>query len=223
MKKIQKYWSWALIASLAVLVAFVAITPYLSFNPENFSNVLDGRFGDGSEIWLYIHVISGGLSLLLGSFQFWQWLRDKHRNIHRWLGRIYFFAGIFPASISGVIIAQDTVAGLTGRFGFSVLGILWFVTGVFALLAILQKKIEVHRRWMIRNFALTFAAVTLRLWMLILILGQVHFGVEEAEALAQAYRTVPWLCWVPNLLIAEYLIQSQFQKIKDIKLVVTED
>lgn len=220
MQALRKNWPLALMAFFAVAIALVAVAPYLSFNPANFANVFDGRFGDGSEIWLYVHVISGGLSLLLGSFQFWRWLREKHRNIHRWIGRLYLFAGIFPASISGIIIAQDSVAGLTGRIGFSALGILWFLTGFLALRAVLNKDIESHQQWMKRNFALTFAAVTLRLWIPILIIAQVPFGISEADAFAQAYQTVPWLCWVPNLLFVEYLIQRRFQESTILRLAV---
>jgi uncharacterized membrane protein len=218
MKTLQKYWLWGLICFFAVAIAIVAVLPYLSFNKANFSSVFDGRFQNGGEIWLYIHVISGGISLLLGGFQFWGWLRDKHRNIHRWMGRIYLFAGVFPASISGLFVAQDTVAGLTGVMGFSLLAILWFITGALALRAILNKDIESHRQWMIRNFSLTFAAVTLRLWIPILIFAQIPFGVSPDFAFEQAYQTVPWLCWVPNLLVAEMMIRRLQERKLSLKL-----
>jgi hypothetical protein len=53
---------------------------------------------------------------------------------------------------------------------------------------------------MIRSYALTFAAVTLRIW---LPLGQVlHFDFVEA------YRVIAWLCWVPNLLAAEWILNN---------------
>jgi len=52
---------------------------------------------------------------------------------------------------------------------------------------------------MIRNFALTFAAVTLRIW-LPLMAGLMHVPFTPA------YVTVSWLCWVPNLLLAEVLV-----------------
>ena len=53
---------------------------------------------------------------------------------------------------------------------------------------------------MIRNFALTFAAVTLRLWIPIFLTSGLSF-----EA---AYPVIAWLSWVPNLLVAEVLAQS---------------
>ena len=46
---------------------------------------------------------------------------------------------------------------------------------------------------------MTYAAVTLRLWLLALIplLGDFH----------SAYLLVPFLCWVPNLVVVELLLR----------------
>jgi hypothetical protein len=56
-----------------------------------------------------------------------------------------------------------------------------------------------HRSWMIRNFSLTFAAVTLRI---ILPVEIAVLGINFPDA----YRIVAWACWVPNLLVAELLV-----------------
>ena len=58
--------------------------------------------------------------------------------------------------------------------------------------------IAAHRRWMTRSYALTFATVTLRLWLPRL---AAIFPFETA------YQTVSWLAWVPNLLIVEWAIR----------------
>lgn len=58
-----------------------------------------------------------------------------------------------------------------------------------------------HRRWKIRNFALTFAAVTLRLYLPAAAALEVPF--------ATAYPAIAWLCWVPNLLVAEWLARRR--------------
>ncbi len=203
---LQRRWLWGLMVFFAIGIAIIAVVPYLTFNPSNFSPVFEGRFPDSSVFWLYMHVITGGIALLVGSFQFWKWLRNKHRNVHRLLGRIYMFLGIFPASVSGLVIAQDTVAGLSGALGFSLMAIAWFITGAISLYAILNKNVHTHRRWMIRNFSLTLAAVTLRLWLPILIVSQIGVGIESDPAFMTAYQIVPWLSWIPNLIIAEWII-----------------
>jgi hypothetical protein len=53
-----------------------------------------------------------------------------------------------------------------------------------------------HREWMIRSYALCLAAVTLRLYLPLAALGGIPF--EEA------YPAIAWLCWVPNLVAAEW-------------------
>ncbi|NUK82752.1 DUF2306 domain-containing protein, partial [Streptomyces lunaelactis] len=66
--------------------------------------------------------------------------------------------------------------------------------------------------WMIRNFALTYAAVTLRLWFGVLIFAQVPFahGADPFDAiLEQAYAPLPFLCWLPNIVIAELMIRRR--------------
>jgi len=192
----------------AIVMAIMAVAPYATFNRENFAPVFDGRFELGGEIWLYVHVFTGGLSLVTGAFQFWKWLRVKHPRIHRITGRVYLFLGVFPSTISGLIVAQGTVAGLTGQMGFSLLSIMWLITGIMALRTILKRDIQHHREWMIRNYALTFAAVTLRIWLPLLIMAQATSGMEIEAAIASAYQTVPWISWVPNLIIAEGIIHT---------------
>jgi hypothetical protein len=54
---------------------------------------------------------------------------------------------------------------------------------------------------MIRSYALTLAAVMLRIY---LPLSQVF-----AIPFEPAYQTIAWLCWVPNLVVAEWLILRQ--------------
>jgi hypothetical protein len=51
---------------------------------------------------------------------------------------------------------------------------------------------------MTRSYALIFAAVTLRLQLVIF---QVAFGVEEMAA----YEATAWSSWVPNLIVAEII------------------
>src|SRR3954467_1731561 len=71
-----------------------------------------------------------------------------------------------------------------------------------ALFKVRQRQVQHHRKWMIRNYSLTFAAVTLRIWLLIFILIA---GIENYET---SYIIISWLCWIPNLLIAEFYVRK---------------
>jgi hypothetical protein len=67
-----------------------------------------------------------------------------------------------------------------------------------AYVYIRKGDINNHQVWMIRSYALTFAAVTLRIWLPMAQALQIEF--------IEAYRVIAWLCWVPNLLIAQWII-----------------
>ena len=82
------------------------------------------------------------------------------------------------------------------KLGFAVLAVLWIYTGLRAYLAVRHGAIEMHRKWMVRNFSLTFAAVTLRLYLPVSMAAGVDFAI--------AYSIIAWLCWVPNVVFAEW-------------------
>jgi predicted membrane protein DUF2306 len=92
--------------------------------------------------------------------------------------------------------------GLPTHFGFGILAVLWFFTGLQAYRLIRRGEVEAHRRWMIRNFALSLAAVTLRNELPFMLFA-LHWPFPRA------YITVSWLCWVPNLLFAEWIVQKR--------------
>ena len=144
------------------------------------------------------HVLGSGVALLIGGFQFLPRLRAQRIQLHRWLGRTYLIA-VLIGGIGGIVMATQADGGLAGQFGFSLLGVVWLVTGWQASAAVRRGDIQAHRVWMIRNFALTFAAVTLRVYLGI---SQAVFGLSFAEF----YPAVAWLCWVPNLVVAEWFI-----------------
>jgi len=59
---------------------------------------------------------------------------------------------------------------------------------------------------MIRSFALTFSAVTLRLYIL---LSQM-LGLDFITA----YRAIAWLAWIPNALFAEWFLRQGMSALK---------
>jgi hypothetical protein len=87
-------------------------------------------------------------------------------------------------------------AGLVGSVGFTTLAVFWLYSGAQAYLAIRRRDVQTHRRWMLRNYALTFGAATLRIELpLLIVLGGLSFPV--------AYTLVAWISWVPNWLAVE--------------------
>ncbi len=149
---------------------------------------------------IYSHVFASVVALALGPFQFWERLRTSRLALHRWLGRLYLGLGVLVGGLAGLFMAAHAFGGFAARLGFAGLALGWLYTGLRAYLAVRVRDIASHRRWMVRNFALTFAAVTLRLWM--------PASVASGIAFEVAYPVVAWLCWVPNLVVAELLFNQ---------------
>lgn len=150
---------------------------------------------------LRLHIAGGIGALLTGPWQFSRKLRGRALNLHRWLGRFYLLE-VTLGSIAGFAMATVSEEGWPTHLGFGALAVLWFFTGLQAYLKVRRGEIEAHRQWMIRNFALTLAAVTLRNWMPLMLFA-LHWPFRAT------YITVSWLCWVPNLFVAEWLVRRR--------------
>ncbi len=146
-----------------------------------------------------VHFGVGGLALLIGPFQFLPGMRAKRPVLHRWMGRVYV-VGCLASAIAALVLTTDTLTGPVARVGFSLLAGFWIVTTSMAFLKAWQKDFSAHRRWMIRSYALTLAAVTLRIYLpTSLALLQIPFAI--------AYPLISYACWVPNAIVAEWMIR----------------
>ncbi len=149
---------------------------------------------------LLIHAGAALVALAVGPLQFSVRLRQRSPLAHRRLGYVYF-AGVFIGGGVGLFSATGAEGGLSSRTGFFLLGLCWVASAWIALSAIRRGDVAAHRDWMIRNFALTFAAVTLRLRLPTLMAAGASFH--------DAYRTVAWLCWVPNAIVGEMILRGR--------------
>lgn len=183
------------ILSLAVaayaLGVYIALPAGAAVHPD-----MRATFQAHDRLFLLAHVFGSAFALVLGPFQFASRLRSGRPALHRWLGRLYLAVGVLIGGAAGLLLAFNASGGGIAQLGFGGLAVAWLASGVMAWRAIRAGDVPTHRRWMVRNFALTFAAVTLRLWLP----GMVASGVPFATA----YPVVAWLCWVPNLLVAEW-------------------
>ncbi|MFF2371199.1 DUF2306 domain-containing protein [Agromyces sp. NPDC058110] len=206
-------WVWVLLSSLGI--AAFAVVPYLTASlrslAEQPSGGLAANYAEQPwpiQVAFYAHIVAGGLALVIGPLQFWRGLRTRHPRVHRWTGRTYL-AAVGIGGLAALVIAPVNDAGLVGLFGFGGLGVVWLLTGSLAYRSIRRGNVASHRAWMMRNFALTYAAVTLRIWIPLLIVLQLPFlggDVDFDTVFANAYAAVPFLCWLPNLVVAEWLI-----------------
>ena len=191
---------WGFMTVLAVGIAIIFAGPYLSFNPAV------SRLGLNPAIPIHfvvlaMHAGASGIALLIGPFQFLTSLRTRNPLVHRTIGRTYLIC-VLIGSVFAFFSALFSVSGFTAQVGFAFLAVIWFYSAYKAYRAIRQGYIQLHRIWMIRNYALTFAAVILRLW---LSLGDsvLHLPFKDV------YSTSAWMSWIVSLVVAEWFINQQ--------------
>jgi uncharacterized membrane protein len=185
---------WWVVAGLAVLVAAAALGGLVA--PEARSPVLAEHL-ERSALWIVLHVAGGVVALLVGAAQANPRLRRRHRTLHERLGRIYVIV-VMASALAGAMLAAASSSGPVARLGFAGLAVCWLgTTGAGAALIRGDDRVG-HGRWMIRSYALTLAAVMLRIYLPLS--GALGIAFEVA------YPVIAWACWVPNLVVAELLL-----------------
>lgn len=148
----------------------------------------------------FAHLLAGAVALGVGPFQLSSGFRSRFLTAHRWMGRGYVVA-VLIGGVGGLALATVSMGGLTARVGFGLLAMLWLATVAVAFRRIRSGDLAGHRQWMIRNYALTLGAVTLRLYIPLSLMAGIPFD--------EAYPVIAWLCWVPNLIVAEWLVRRR--------------
>jgi hypothetical protein len=190
---------WGLAALLSAGIALVSYRYLIGVGPAP-SGILGNLF---ARPWLYVHVAGAATALLVSPLQFLPRIRAKAPATHRTIGRIYM-VGCLVGGAAGLIVAIGSTAGPVASIGFGGLAVSWLAANAQGWRAARSRRFADHRMWMIRSFALTFAAVTLRLY---LPLSQV-LGLPFLDA----YRAISFLCWIPNLALAELYLRGAFSK-----------
>ena len=194
-------YAWILLCSLATLVGLVSLRyalPHIPFAIPN-SNLVYRR------PWLVTHALSASVALLVGPWQFLTNLQKSRSRLHRRIGWMYVVA-ILIGWIASIPVALHAQAGPVSQAGFLSLGAAWITTTSLGLLTAIKRQFADHRRWMIRSYAVTASAITLRILLPIALLSGVPFKY--------AYPAIAWACWLVNLCCAEYLLRASTGAVK---------
>jgi hypothetical protein len=197
-----KRFFYFLVVALALLLAANALS-YINFDAQyGFLRLKQEAIATGWYLpFYYSHVLIGGLILVIGLFQLHPASIRRFKQIHRVSGYVYVMGILFFAAPGGLVMSLFIGRGPLVLASFVLQALLWFVFTALAFEKIKKRKIEEHRRWMWRSFALTFAAITLRVYI---------FFVSWSYDLSQptAYATLAWLSWVPNLILVEFYLRK---------------
>ena len=148
----------------------------------------------------YVHVFTSCFVLVAGFTQFSPWILRRFPRIHRLMGWAYLLLVTIVSGPAAWVMALYANGGLPARTSFTILASLWIGFTLLAGYYVIRKRFALHGAYMVRSYALTLSAITLRAYTLVL----------EATTLASPrdiYITTAWLSWVPNLLLAQWLIR----------------
>ena len=190
------------------LLMVTKVIPYLSFEPEigflttKTNTVLRKKSFTTA---FYVHILSSAWVMAIGIFQFIPLFLKKYPNWHRLLGKIYVFSILILAAPSGLVLGYYANGGLPAKVGFSLQCVVWLLSTWVAWREIVKQHWQKHVEWMMRSYALTLAAMSLRIGSF----GMVYFFHTKP---IETYLTVTWASWVINLILVEILIYNDLAK-----------
>lgn len=191
-------WLLGIIVLLLVISLSLNALSYFNFNfTYGFLRLKQAAIATG---WYlpayYAHVLAAGLILVLGLFQLRTTISLRWRKLHRFLGKCYAYGILFFAAPGGLVMSFFINRGPWVLTSFLIQSACWFLFTALAVRAVKKGNIEEHARWMWRSYALTFAAVTLRLYVFL-------FTSSYDMSAPEAYGIIAWLSWTINLVAVE--------------------
>ena len=183
--------AFVFMALASVLIA-LSVLRFFAPEPQTSPGILVNRAENLTAFQL--HVLFGGLALLVGPMQFVRRLRQARPRLHRLVGTAYVTACLV-GGVTGFVLALGSRYGPVAVSGFAALAVVWIAVTLNAWSLALKGRYAEHERWMVRSFAVTFAAVTLRLMLVIGAVLQIPFDT--------VYPPTAWLCWTLNLAVVE--------------------
>ncbi|WP_120498279.1 DUF2306 domain-containing protein [Kiloniella sp. EL199] len=187
---------WLFIMLSATAISLLSLR-FLLPNPPHVAPEILQNYINHKAAFL-AHVTSSLIALLVGPWQFVTGIRTRFPKLHRWSGRIYIIS-VLIGGIGGFFIAWSSEYGPIAIAGFALLSVVWLYVTCKGYLYATNRQFQAHSRWMLRSFALTAAAITLRL------------GLPVAPALGYDFDTgyiaLSWASWLVNLGIAEIYLK----------------
>lgn len=158
-----------------------------------------------------LHFFAGAVLLLLGPVQLIGEIRRQAPTVHHWIGRLYALAA-FAAGVGGLtfIALKGTVGGMMMTVAFAAYGALMVLAAVETVRHAMARRIEVHRAWAIRLFALAIGSWLYRMGygLFFAIMGAEDPGHTAAFDGWFDY-VMDWAFFVPPLIVAEMFIRAR--------------
>lgn len=155
--------------------------------------------------WLaYLHIVPGVLYLVGAPMQLRRRFRERHFTFHRRFGRVLLGLGLLSGVFALVFGVLLPFGGTWESFATVVFGSWFLVALLLAFRAIRRGNVRMHRRWMIRAFAVGLGVGSIRVWIGIFV-GARLLSLESSFAPAfwigltlHVLAAEGWLWWRPG-------------------------
>lgn len=188
--------AYIIIGLVAIYYLVTRAFPYLIISEDVYGSYFFSR-----AVWIFPHVVGGILATLIGPFQFIPRIRNNCIRIHKLLGRI-FLLSVMIAGLLSFYLTVTSNFNLPFRLGLGCLGFVWLSSAIMAYVSIRNKKVELHKEWMVRCYVITFSFTTFRLFLDLF--NAVGIGTQE-----EISTFMSWLSWAIPLFITELIIQGR--------------
>lgn len=184
----------------SLLDAFGVVDPFAHERSRELA-AFDGRFGAHPAATL-LHIVPGAVFLLLAPLQLVSRVRDRHRELHRWSGRVAVIAA-WISGLAGIYFGLFMpYAGIGEAIAIAVFGGLLLGSVSIGFVSIRRGRVARHREWMIRAFAVALAISTVRVVAAGLDLALTPLGVRPP----QVFVISIWTGWILTVGVAELWI-----------------
>jgi len=204
--KLAKYLLFAALVYFTYLMALITLQYVPADVDVAFLRLKEHALSQPYYQWAFFgHVYTSIFVLALGLPQFSTTLRRRAPALHRTIGKWYVGLILLVAAPGGLVMGVHANGGWSAQLSFCLQAILWFGFTLQALRLARSKNWPGHRAFMLRSFALTLSAVSLRLW---------KWGIVAlfAPPPMDTYRLVAWLGWLGNLVVVEIFLWLEYKK-----------
>lgn len=199
-------WFWVPLLLLCAIGAAVTIrrivalttTPLAGASP--FAS-LDAHFDAKSGTTL-IHIVPSLAFALLVPLQFVSSLRRRHPKFHRWIGRVLLCVGIV-VGISAESLSAHPIGGIIEGTATTFYGCFFLFSLSRAWLHIRDRRVGLHREWVIRMVAIALGAAATRPIMAVLFATSRMTGLSPEQFFGPAM----WLGFTASYLAGELWIR----------------
>lgn len=211
------------VATLAGLLAFgiYIVLRASGGTPRNFGQwkaLVEGAPIDSVSGWIAnigigVHFIMGAVLVLAWPILLSARIRARQPAVHSWAGRIYVAAGLL-AGLGGMsFILTHGAYSRAASIAFGTWGTLMMLSAAMAYAHARARRIDRHRAWAIRLFALVLGSwvfdLEVRAWTDL----SGGLGIGAGDTSGPFDYAILYLFFVPNLLVAELFIRHKHRRL----------